>query len=512
MFQANQKTKTVEVQTKLDSWLETPEFFELGLYKNPLTKTIVASGNAFLADGDYKADYFWITNDSTSGGDSDAISVSQNLNDPDAISDGDNLSSAGNLTIDGTLNSSGTATLNGKVVTITSAGNDSTAKFTVTGTQDAIDLNGDGDTTDTGEAAGALTEVIWGTNQGIAIGKKVFKTVTQVAVDKATAGNVTTGVSGGDLTINGTLAGGGSTATLNGKFVSITSGGNDSSVQFTVTGTDMSDGALSETIFGSYKQTVTSTKLFKTVTKVTANSATAENLEVGVIGDGKDEGENITFTINRDNVNSASDTIYLSTATGTAKDTDFDGFTGKEVKFAEFEKTKTVTVAAKSDSLVDDNEYFWLNLYLNKTDLQNDNSTVNNKAYIDHVAVPTQHNYTITNNSPSNNSSTVSEGGDIIFTINRAKVNNSSADAASTIYVSTAPGTANNEDFTPIDKLEVNFGKKELQKTITVKTKSDKVNNESEEDFYLLAFKTFDDAENNAADASWQVNKAFIKN
>ena len=98
----------------------------------------------------------------------------------------------------------------------------------------------------------------------------------------------------------------------------------------------MSDGALTETIFGSYKQTVTSTKLFKTVSKVTANSATAGNLEVGVIGDGKDEGENITFTINRDNVNSASDTIYLSTASGTAKDTDFDGFTGKEVKFAEF--------------------------------------------------------------------------------------------------------------------------------------------------------------------------------
>ena len=96
------------------------------------------------------------------------------------------------------------------------------------------------------------------------------------------------------------------------------------------------------------------------------------------------------------------------------------------------------------------------------------------------------------------------------FYISRTKV--SGSDAASTIYVSTAPGTANNEDFTPIDKLEVNFGKKELQKTITVKTKSDKVNNESEEDFYLLAFKTFDDAENNAADASWQVNKAFIKN
>ena len=68
----------------------------------------------------------------------------------------------------------------------------------------------------------------------------------------------------------------------------------------------------------------------------------------------------------------------------------------------------------------------------------------------------------------------------------------SGTDAASTIYVKTGTGTANSEDFTAIDTTVVNFGKKEKLKTITVKTKSDNIN-ESDEDFYLLAFKTFDD-------------------
>ena len=66
--------------------------------------------------------------------------------------------------------------------------------------------------------AGAQTEVIWGVNNGTAIGKKIFETVTGVTVDKAVAGAVKIGVSGGDLTINGALNNSG-TAELNGKFV-----------------------------------------------------------------------------------------------------------------------------------------------------------------------------------------------------------------------------------------------------------------------------------------------------
>ncbi|PQM55454.1 MAG: hypothetical protein CML39_08070, partial [Rhodobacteraceae bacterium] len=508
-FKANQKELTVEIKTKLDTWLETTEFFELGLYTDANTKTIEGSSAAFIKNADYKADYYYITNDSVAGGDADGISTAQNLNDPDAISNGDNLSSSGNLTIDGALNSGGTATLNDKVVTITSAGNDSTAKFTVTGTKSAIDLNGDGDTTDAGEGAGAQTEIIWGVNNGTAIGKKLFKTVTQVSVDKATDGNVTTGVSGGGLAINGALNSGG-TATLGGKFVSLTSAGNDSSVKFKVTGTDMSDGALTETIFGSSAQTVTGTKLFKTVTKVEADAATAGNVSAGVIGDGTDEGKDITFTITRSNVNNASDKIYLSTSAGSAKETDYEGFQGKEIKFSSFETTKTVTVKAKSDSANDDNEYFWLNMYLNKTALQNDESMVNSKAYIDHVPVPTQHSYVISSNSAADNSNAVTEGNPITFTITRTK--DSGSDAPSSLWVSTFAGSANEDDYKPIDKMIVDFGKKELVKTVTVQTKSDTLNSENTEDFYFAAFKTADDAENKNVEATWQYNKAYIKN
>ena len=74
-------------------------------------------------------------------------------------------------------------------------------------------------------------------------------------------------------------------------------------------------------------------------------------------------------------------------------------------------------------------------MYLNKTALQNDDPIVSNKAYIDHVPVPTQHSYTITNNSPTG-SNAVSEGGTITFTIARSL--DSGSNAASTIYVITA--------------------------------------------------------------------------
>ena len=120
--------------------------------------------------------------------------------------------------------------------------------------------------------------------------------------------------------------------------------------------------------------------------------------------------------------------------------------------------------------------------------------------------MPTQHSYTITNNSPSG-SDAVSEGGALLYD---ARSLDSGLNAPSTIYVSTASGSLNRDDFTSLDKIAVDFGKKELQKTITVNTKSDAIN--EVEDFYLLAFKTFDDAENETVSQSWQYNKAFIKN
>ena len=111
--------------------------------------------------------------------------------DADGISTAATLSGSGNLTINGALASGGSCTFDaGRIVTILSAGDDSGDTFTVTGT----DVNGD-----------AQTEDITGANAGTATGTKYFKTVTQIATDGASAGNVSAGVnaSAGDVIVAG---------------------------------------------------------------------------------------------------------------------------------------------------------------------------------------------------------------------------------------------------------------------------------------------------------------------
>ena len=100
--------------------------------------------------------------------------------DADGISVAATLSGSGNLTLGGALTSGGSATFNaGRIVTLLSAGDDSGDTFTVTGT----DVNGD-----------AQTEDITGANADTATGSKYFKTVTQIATDGASAGNVSAGI------------------------------------------------------------------------------------------------------------------------------------------------------------------------------------------------------------------------------------------------------------------------------------------------------------------------------
>ena len=111
--------------------------------------------------------------------------------DADGISTAATLSGSGNLTINGALASGGSCTFDaGRIVTILSAGDDSGDTFTVTGT----DVNGD-----------AQTEDITGANAGTATGTKYFKTVTQIATDGASAGDVSAGVnaSAGDVIFAG---------------------------------------------------------------------------------------------------------------------------------------------------------------------------------------------------------------------------------------------------------------------------------------------------------------------
>lgn len=102
--------------------------------------------------------------------------------DTDGICASQTPTGAGNLTINGALASGGTVTLTlAQHVSVSCAGADSGRTFTITGT-DWLGY--------------ALTESIAGSSASITVGTQNFKTITQVAVDAATAGAITVGVEG----------------------------------------------------------------------------------------------------------------------------------------------------------------------------------------------------------------------------------------------------------------------------------------------------------------------------
>ena len=96
--------------------------------------------------------------------------------DADGISTAAAVGNNAALTIGGALASGGAVALNaGQIVTILSAGDDSSKSFTVVGT----DIHGD-----------ALTESITGANAGTATGSKFFKTIASITAVGNPAGNI----------------------------------------------------------------------------------------------------------------------------------------------------------------------------------------------------------------------------------------------------------------------------------------------------------------------------------
>jgi len=87
----------------------------------------------------------------------------------------------------------------------------------------------------------------------------------------------------GNLTINGALASGGEATLVPARNVTITSGGSsETGKNFTVTGTDVNGNAVSEQLAGpGSSATVSTTKIFKVVTQVYVDAATAGAVTVG---------------------------------------------------------------------------------------------------------------------------------------------------------------------------------------------------------------------------------------
>jgi hypothetical protein len=207
------------------------------------------------------------------------------------------------------------------------------------------------------------------------------------------------------------------------------------------------------------------------------------------------EGGAVTFTITRSTSGSAS-TVYVATSNGTAQSgSDYLALSRQAVTFAANETSKTISVSTYQDSLSESTENFWLDLYTNATDVT---WSAFASAYIKDAA-SVNYNYTVTSNANSTSKAVV-EGGVITFTITR-----SASGTASTVYVSTSEGSADNDlDFTPVALQAVTFASNETTRTINVTTKADAIS-EGYEYLWLDLYK-------NATDSFWTTyGTAYIK-
>ena len=85
----------------------------------------------------------------------------------------------------------------------------------------------------------------------------------------------------GAILINGALASGGAVTLGAAQLLRLTSGGNDSGITFTFTGTDADGNAISETVAGTNVSNSDTTKHFKTLTGISKSGASAGTIVVG---------------------------------------------------------------------------------------------------------------------------------------------------------------------------------------------------------------------------------------
>ncbi|MDB4301069.1 CsoS2 family carboxysome shell protein [Flavobacteriaceae bacterium] len=210
--------------------------------------TGATSGGAATATGD-AARIGWteITSDLIAD-DPDGVSASASI----SLTSSTGVASAtigGALAVGGAVNfTTASGSEQPRKVTITAGGNESGRTFTITGT----DYLGT-----------AIVEALVGPNNSTVSSIKYFNTVTSISVSTPTQ-------------------------------VVVKAGGNESGRTYTVTGTDSVDEVLVEELTGPNNSTTTSTKFFKTVTKISVDAATAGDVLVGTAGD--DNGISVAAT------------------------------------------------------------------------------------------------------------------------------------------------------------------------------------------------------------------------
>lgn len=197
--------------------------------------------------------------------------------DADSICASQTPGGAGDLTIDGALATTqpvagygGTAAAGSALVRfpdparvyITCAGNNSGRTFTVTGTLQGVGTFGPGV---------VVSETVTGANANTVATTALFSTVTSVSISGASTGAVTVGHSG-DATLD--VA----------RRVIVTSGGDDTGITFTLTGTDWAGNTISEAVTGASGAAASSVLDYLTVASVLTSGAAATTVTVGTSG------------------------------------------------------------------------------------------------------------------------------------------------------------------------------------------------------------------------------------
>ena len=139
---------------------------------------------------------------------------------------------------------------------ITSAGNDSGITFAIVG----LDRNFCG-----------VSETIQGANASTSASSKRYAIITSITPSGNTASTVTAGING--------------IATLDiARRVIFTSGGNDSGITITISGTDWAGTRISETVTGGNVAAVSTVNDYLTIAQVKTSGATAGTMTVGTNG------------------------------------------------------------------------------------------------------------------------------------------------------------------------------------------------------------------------------------
>ena len=131
------------------------------------------------------------------------------------------------------------------------------------------------------------------------------RTLVAAAVGAIAALQTTAGA--GNLLINGTLAAGGVATLDTQRTVGLTSAGNLSAVNFTLTGTDQQGRVISEVLAGPNANTVSSVLNYKTITSIAVSAAVGTNVTADTVVTGASQEIPIDLYINQFNVTLATE-------------------------------------------------------------------------------------------------------------------------------------------------------------------------------------------------------------